>query len=141
ILDNGGFSPTMALAEGSPAINKGGGCTPKDQRGAPRVGICDIGAIEFNSTLTTMEYRSSLSSFRIYPNPSIDNQIKIAAIDKTTNKTVRLTVFDALGNTVLINENVNLGDEYTLSLASLASGIYTLHIQNGEETFRGSFVK
>lgn len=32
---------------GSPLINTGSGCPPLDQRGAPRVGICDKGAVEF----------------------------------------------------------------------------------------------
>ena len=31
---------------GSPLIDSGSGCPPTDQRGAPRLGACDIGAIE-----------------------------------------------------------------------------------------------
>jgi hypothetical protein len=46
---NGGPTPTHALLEGSAAINAGlpGACPATDQRGAPRVGTCDIGAFEF----------------------------------------------------------------------------------------------
>jgi uncharacterized repeat protein (TIGR01451 family) len=55
LQDNGSPIPTRALLPGSPAINVGNpsGCTdhlgnplPLDQRGAPRVGRCDIGAYE-----------------------------------------------------------------------------------------------
>ena len=39
----------VPLMPGSPAINHGndGACTPRDQLGEPRSGICDIGAVEF----------------------------------------------------------------------------------------------
>ena len=49
LADNGGSTPTLALLAGSPAINAGTntGCPATDQRGFPRVGICDIGAYEY----------------------------------------------------------------------------------------------
>ncbi len=51
LADNGGPHQTMALAEGSPAINAGvSGCPATDQRSAARVGACDIGAFEYGST-------------------------------------------------------------------------------------------
>lgn len=51
LADNGGYNPTMALQTGSPAINKGAaGCPTADQRAAPRVGVCDIGAYEYGGT-------------------------------------------------------------------------------------------
>lgn len=51
LADYGGYNLTMALQEGSPAINQGNGsCPAVDQRNAPRVGACDIGAYEFGGT-------------------------------------------------------------------------------------------
>ena len=50
LADNGAaFTQTIALQEGSPAIDAGGSetCIEFDQRGALRVGTCDIGAFEF----------------------------------------------------------------------------------------------
>lgn len=50
---NGGYTDTLALLKGSPAINKGTnvGCPAKDQRGHPRITptdpTCDIGAYEY----------------------------------------------------------------------------------------------
>ncbi len=58
LQDNGGLTPTQALGSDSPAINGGpasgcldgrGAVLTTDQRGAPRSGVCDIGA--FESTL------------------------------------------------------------------------------------------
>lgn len=48
LAHNGGPTMTMAPRPGSPAINRGAGCEPTDQRGAPRSlgGACDIGAYE-----------------------------------------------------------------------------------------------
>ena len=48
LADNGGFSQTMALQAGSPAIDAGSGCPAVDQRGVARPAgpACDIGAYE-----------------------------------------------------------------------------------------------
>jgi predicted outer membrane repeat protein len=50
LQDNGGFTPTMALGAGSPAIDAGedASCPPADQRGYPRPRgpHCDMGAFE-----------------------------------------------------------------------------------------------
>jgi hypothetical protein len=46
LADNGGPTETMALRAGSPAIDLGSGCPPRDQRGVPRAGVCDSGAYE-----------------------------------------------------------------------------------------------
>lgn len=48
LSDNGGPTQTMALLEGSPAIDTGAPehCPEVDQRGALHVGTCDIGALE-----------------------------------------------------------------------------------------------
>jgi hypothetical protein len=46
---HGGPLPTLALLADSPAINAGADCPPTDQRGAARVGACDLGAFEFGS--------------------------------------------------------------------------------------------
>jgi predicted outer membrane repeat protein len=44
----GGFTPTIPLMAGSPAINAAANCPSTDQRGFARNGACDIGAFEFN---------------------------------------------------------------------------------------------
>ena len=57
LTDNGGWTPTHALATGSAAIGIAGDCTAfgftTDQRGAPRPGLgsnaCDSGAFEFQA--------------------------------------------------------------------------------------------
>jgi hypothetical protein len=52
LADNGGVNQTMALTAGSPAIDAGvSGCPATDQRGAARVGQCDIGAFEYGATV------------------------------------------------------------------------------------------
>jgi hypothetical protein len=53
LQNNGGNTLTHALQWGSPAIEAGDNttCSPADQRGVPRSGICDIGAYEFEIQL------------------------------------------------------------------------------------------
>jgi hypothetical protein len=48
---NGGTTATMALLPGSPAIDAGApsACPTVDQRLAPRVGTCDLGAFEYGA--------------------------------------------------------------------------------------------
>ena len=47
LANNGGPTDTHALPANSPAVDAGTSCSPTDQRGAARVGACDIGAFEF----------------------------------------------------------------------------------------------
>ena len=53
LRNNRGPTDTHALLAGSPAINAGGAnlCGANDQRGAPPVGNCDIGAFEYNGVV------------------------------------------------------------------------------------------
>jgi CSLREA domain-containing protein len=54
LANNGGSTQTIALLDGSPAIDAGasGRCPEIDQRGALRVGTCDIGAYESGGVVT-----------------------------------------------------------------------------------------
>jgi len=84
---NGGATETMALQAGSPAIDAGGaGCLPTDQRGAARVGTCDIGAFEFGSTVSGCGTDAIAPTFTFCPTSQsytdgIDNTISGTALD------------------------------------------------------------
>jgi len=73
LADNGGFTETMALLSGSPAIDEGHAdhCPPTDQRGLPRPqgGGCDLGAYELDS------YPTVLSIETAEPNPTNDSHL------------------------------------------------------------------
>jgi CSLREA domain-containing protein len=47
LANNGGQTDTHAIPVNSPAVDKGVGCEPTDQRGLGRKRACDIGAYEF----------------------------------------------------------------------------------------------
>ena len=67
--DNGGPTETLALAQGSPAINRvprnGAHCPSTDQRGVqrPQRGACDIGAFEFAVPQITILQPSNRGSY------------------------------------------------------------------------------
>lgn len=54
LADNGGLTPTMSLEMVSPALNAGdcAGAPLLDQRGYARDGICDVGAVELQLSVT-----------------------------------------------------------------------------------------
>ncbi len=94
LANNGGPTPTMALQMGSPAINAGAGCPTFDQRGAARVGVCDIGAFEFGSTLTKeFIIRPSIDGL-VTQNNTQDLARKYVLLEPTTDiKAVTLTSY------------------------------------------------
>jgi hypothetical protein len=74
LADNGGSTLTMALSEGSPAINAGAnGCPATDQRGEMREGQCDIGAYEYKVS----RLEASPGSQSIMPGESAMYQIQL----------------------------------------------------------------
>ncbi len=75
LKDNGGATLTHALLAGSAAINAGNqsACPAVDQRGAPRVGVCDIGAFEFGAAAPAR--RNSASAPARIPAPVRRSQV------------------------------------------------------------------
>jgi predicted outer membrane repeat protein len=66
-FNGGAFAMNTRLPQaGSPLINAGNAalCTPLDQRGAPRVGVCDIGSVEFGVSLQREVYLPLLNRTR-----------------------------------------------------------------------------
>ena len=50
LTHNGGPTLTHMPLPGSPAIDKGAGCSVLNQRGAPRAGAaCEVGSVEYGS--------------------------------------------------------------------------------------------
>ncbi len=65
LLDNGGPTRTHLPNPGSPAINRGGSCSPTDQRGLFRggsAGACDAGAVEVGATVNPPPGAASAST-------------------------------------------------------------------------------
>jgi hypothetical protein len=66
-FNGGAFAMNTRLPQaGSPLINAGNAafCTPLDQRGAARVGVCDIGAVEYGASLQREVYLPLLKRTR-----------------------------------------------------------------------------
>ena len=75
LQDNGGFTQTMALGDGSPAINAADdtNCPETDQRGVARPlgSHCDMGAYEYdNSTVEIFIGGASMDSYLLAPQES-----------------------------------------------------------------------
>ena len=75
-----------------------------------------------------------------YPNPT-DGQLNIKATQTAINGAT-LKVLDVTGKTVYLENTVNLpqGGIKTINVQSLASGIYTLELSNGETAYNVKFI-
>ncbi len=136
LTNNGGFAPTMALQTGSPAINAGSGCTTLDQRGAPRVGVCDVGAFEFGGVapVSLPGFNTSINEakstqnpeFYIYPNPiSVGESFVIENVG--LKKENELLIFNSIGTVVFRQQLLTQSAKVN---ANLTKGIYFIKIYN-----------
>ena len=121
LADNGGFTQTMALKDGSPAIDAGGvnqACAAVDQRGVtrPQGAGCDIGAYEGGDAFLKVSssdpenktYLLNLSTLSVtFSDPPLADGSPDAA--------------DFLGNYLLVNK----GENKTFDTTSCAGGVQT----------------
>lgn len=92
VADNGGRTQTMALKSGSPAINAAAtGCPSVDQRGAARVGSCDIGAFEFGGQPPAVgaPTLTSITPAIIKAGPANDLALTVSGSGFTSSSVVR----------------------------------------------------
>ncbi len=95
LADNGGDTQTHALQEGSPAINaaENVSCEGTDQRNVarPQLGVCDMGAYEYESILTVEEtslqptYTTGPSAFTVTFSEAAQNPAGDDGADDVTN--------------------------------------------------------
>ena len=103
LQDNGGFTQTMALGTGSPAINAGDdtNCPPIDQRGIarPQGSHCDIGAYEVEVAITVRIGNTDMNPFLL--NPGQSKRVSYASIN---NGPVKIT--NVLAESLIASERV-----------------------------------
>jgi len=128
---NGSNTKTMALQGGSPAINAGNGCTPTDQRGAGRVGACDIGAYEYSGTLSLENIIENKNDLQVYPNPSSGNFF-VRIPKKYQNQDGVIQIFSIEGKLILIKDI----DKKNITAITLETkGLYILKTSIGSHVF------
>lgn len=133
ITNNGGFSNTIGLQSNSPAINAGSGCETLDQRGAPRVGVCDIGAFEFGGVapVSLTGINSELQDFKIknnwviYPNPTSGSWSVIYDNFNNDFRQKNMQIFNSQGNLV---HSETLSSAISKLDTDLNNGIYIVKI-------------
>jgi len=130
LANNGGFSPTMALQAGSPAINIGNGCPLLDQRGAARVGACDAGAYEYTGVLSVTDIQTG-KELQIYPNPSA-GEFFIKLPSEFGTQKAKVQVFSLDGKLVLEKE---INKEETNSVKLTSKGMYMVKTTIGIQIF------
>jgi hypothetical protein len=129
LLDNGGFSFTMALASNSPAINAGAttNCGKADQRGILRVDRCDIGAYEYKLECCTQVNRFEAETNYVVVTDAPSNVIgQSSGADMSAGKSIRLS---------------NTGDVIRINFTAPEAGVYrlTARLRSGNNSNTSSF--
>ncbi|MEM6344942.1 MAG: choice-of-anchor Q domain-containing protein, partial [Bacteroidota bacterium] len=127
LANNGGLTWTHLPLAGSPAID-GGTATPLlfDQRGVPRSGAFDIGAVERVSGAPRISVSVS-SGVKLWPNPSQGSfQIRLA---ETYEQPVQIKIFNNAGQLIHTTSLAAGQNELKLNvLRDQPSGIYLVEI-------------
>jgi hypothetical protein len=121
----------FSLSENSPAVNQGvlNQWVPEfDFAGKPRVGIPDIGAIEFIEPTFLTGSEEKKVRFLIYPNPATDwVQIDIGHV----NKKGELFIWDIHGSEVIAKELPAYQKTHYLDLYDWLEGVYVVQYVSG----------
>ncbi|MDX2190896.1 MAG: choice-of-anchor Q domain-containing protein [Bacteroidota bacterium] len=145
LTTNGGNTKTMALKLGSPAIDKGVDCPTLDQRGAARIGKCDIGAFEFGSTISGSNILgatfSKIYDFdeldypEVFPNPTNGTNLNLKFPKEWLGKSISISIFSLYGTEqfkqiIMVDTN-----EYSWNPMLTTQGIYILKITSEKLQF------
>lgn len=125
------------LIVGSPAIDTGDNMffpasILEDINGNTRIvgGTIDMGAYEYDPTLSTEEVALRPLDFTVYPNPA-----KATLNIQTTENIQTITIFDMTGKQVLTT------DEKTIDVSRLQSGMYILQVTSNQKNSTKRFIK
>jgi hypothetical protein len=126
--DNGGFTDTHALRQGSPGVDGGDPTdTFNDQRDSSIVGRRDIGAYESEGVVGIQEIAQIVNS-SVYPNPT-RGQVTIDVIE-TIKGQISLQVIAVTGQ-IVQKSTLNPGTN-NLDMSQLAPGMYQLQVSSAE---------
>ncbi|WP_046759261.1 InlB B-repeat-containing protein [Kordia jejudonensis] len=125
------------LQMGSPAIDTGDNALlpasfTDDLNGNTRIvgGTIDMGAYEYDPTLSTEEVSVRPLSFTIYPNPT-----KATLNIQTTENIQTVTIFDMTGKQILKT------NQTTINVRKLQSGMYILQVTSNQKNSTKRFIK
>lgn len=136
-----GFNGAIAdwsLQTGSPCINKGdpnGTYPATDLKGNPRVSssIIDIGAYEYQGTLTGIVNNTTEHDITIYPNPNSGSFT--IEIKNSTAGIASVSVINILGETIFKQQEiVSEAFGFPVNLGMIAEGIYIVKVQTTNRT-------
>jgi len=121
------------LKSTSSAINKGTSSDAPDIdfNGVSRTNP-DIGAYEYNSTLSTDKFSANKKKAVVYPNPFKNEAILKISNAKNTNYTLKL--YNSYGKIVKIVSNIS-GNTYKIKRGNLVNGIYFFQVLQHGKTY------
>ncbi|MEM9916558.1 MAG: choice-of-anchor Q domain-containing protein [Bacteroidota bacterium] len=131
-----------APMEGSPLIDAGvaDGAPTTDINGLLRDDMPDIGAIEFDQTVSTKDLIDN-SALTIAPNPT--SGLTTLTLNNAWSGDLQLFVVDAVGKAVKVQviQKVNGLETFDLDLSALPQGAYQIIISTAKEAVVKSMIK
>lgn len=100
-------------------------------------GGTDIFIQKLNDTLLSIDSNSTVSKFRIFPNPT-SNNLNLSFNDNLENATLK--IISILGQTVLEKQNLS-GTEMSFDVDCLVKGVYIVQVSDGAAVINAKFVK
>lgn len=80
-------------------------------------------------------------SLSLYPNPAQGGQTLVLASSQPNNTSLCLSITNALGQTVLSQNNPNgIGNNLSINLPAMAAGVYSVTLQNKENIYTNKLV-
>ncbi|HEX8547215.1 MAG TPA: choice-of-anchor Q domain-containing protein [Cytophagaceae bacterium] len=136
LQDNGGTTPTIALLSGSPAIDAGKGCPDYDQRGAKRVGACDVGAFEFNGVATDLDKAIFIkNSLSVYPNPTETGACIISIPQNLLGKEIEIFIYNNQGIMIKTLKTIDTNLDIDINLGKISKGLHLIELKHDKDIY------
>lgn len=87
------------------------------------------------TTLNNSSFSSDENTIRIYPNPAT-NVLTIYGSEME-----KISIYNLLGQQVLLLNNLNTSNQQTLDISPLQSGVYLLNVENNQKQYTLKFIK
>jgi len=101
---------------------------------------CEVEAVINNVIAGNSQFAVGSLQFAIFPNPVAD-KFTMHNAEFTMGTAVEISIYNVLGEKVMIQESSDKIQEEVIDVSKLGSGIYYLEVRSGEKNYRSKFIK
>ena len=101
---------------------------------------CEVEAAIFDVVAANSQLAVRSRQLAIYPNPVVD-EIRIHKVEVTRESAFTISVYNVLGEKIMIAWQISEQQEVSLDVSQLPSGVYYIELAEGENLIRAKFIK